>query len=158
MIIRNRSRVNLSEKLQELIDQYNQGALNVEVFFEELLKFAKELNEEDKRAVSENLSDEELTVFDILTRPEVGLTDKERSEVKKVARDLLETLKKEKLVLDWRKKQQSRASVRVAIEEIFDHLPDKYDRRLYGDKCSTVYQHVYDNYYGQGRSVYEGVA
>jgi hypothetical protein len=32
------------------------------------------------------------------------------------ARALLETLKKEKLVLDWRKRQQSRSAVRLCIE------------------------------------------
>ena len=39
-------------------------------------------------------------------------------QVKKVAQKLLETLKEEMLVLDWRKRQQSRAAVRVSIEEV----------------------------------------
>ncbi len=41
--------------------------------------------------------------------------------------DLLETLKNEKLVLDWRKRQQSRAVVRLSIEEILDRLPLNYN-------------------------------
>ena len=67
---------------------------------------------------------------------------------------VLETLKQEKLVLDWRKRQQSRAAVKVAIEEILDRLPQSYSSALYERKCQAVYQHVYDSYYGQGRSIY----
>ena len=46
-----------------------------------------------------------LAIFDILTRPDMHLTGEEEEQVKKVARDLLKTLAKEKLVLDWRKWQ-----------------------------------------------------
>ena len=38
-------------------------------FFEKLVTFAKELNEEDQRGVAEQLSEEELALFDILTKP-----------------------------------------------------------------------------------------
>ena len=37
-------------------------------------------------------------------------SEAERVEVKKVARDLLDTLNREKLVIDWRQKQKSRSS------------------------------------------------
>jgi len=67
---------------------------------------------------------------------------------------LLDTLKAERLVLDWRKRQQSRAAVRLAIEEALDQLPDRYTKDLYDQKCEAVYQHIYDSYYGIGRSVY----
>jgi type I restriction enzyme, R subunit len=66
------------------------------------------------------LTEEELAVFDLLTKPEIAMTQKDRNQVKKVARELLQTLKHEKLVLDWRAKQQSRAAVRLAIEETLD--------------------------------------
>jgi type I restriction enzyme R subunit len=93
------------------------------VFFEKLVNFARELGEEEQRAIRENLSDEELVVFDLLTKPELELNKKETEEVKKVAKDLLDTLKNEKLILDWRKKQQSRASVRLTIESVLNGLP-----------------------------------
>jgi len=47
---------------------------------------AQDLNEEDKRAVSEGLSEEELALFDLLTKPEISLTEKERPK-SKVSRD-----------------------------------------------------------------------
>ncbi len=115
---------------------------------------AQELNEEDQRAVSEGLSEEELALFDLLTKPEISMTEREKAEVKKVARDLLATLKKGKLVLDWRKRQQARASVRVAVEQKLDELPDAFNEDIYWTKVEAVYQHVYDSYYGQGRGIY----
>ncbi len=93
-------------------------------------------------------------MFDLLTKPQLSLTDKEKDEIKKIARNLLDTLKREKLVLDWRKRQQARASVRVAVEEKLDELPDVYTDEAYWSKCDAVYQHIYDHYYGQGKSVY----
>ena len=84
----------------------------------------------------------------------MSLSKKEVQEVKKVAKDLLETLKNEKLVLDWRKKQQSRASVRLTIETVLDELPRVYTKELYKQKCDVVYQHVYDSYFGQNSSIF----
>ncbi len=58
-----------------------------------------------------------------MTRPEPKLKRGEREIVKRIARNLLRILKEEKLVLDWRKSQRTRAAVRVAIEEALDNLP-----------------------------------
>ena len=64
-------------------------------------------------------------------------------------------LKQEKLVLDWRKRQQSRAMVRQAIEEVLDEgLPEVYNPEIFTRKCELLYQHVYDSYFGSGRSIY----
>jgi type I restriction enzyme R subunit len=72
---------------------------------------------------------------------------------------LLITLKAEKLVLDWRKRQQARAEVRVTIERVLDSgLPGVYSPELFEVKAGAVYQHVYEAYYGAGKSVYSGVA
>ncbi len=116
MIRLNKTRTDYQEKLQRLIDEYNSGSLNIDLYFKELVKMAQDLNEEDQRSISEGLTEEELALFDLLTKPQISLTEKERAEVKKVSRDLLTTLKKEKLVLDWRKRQQARASVTAVIE------------------------------------------
>ena len=102
----------------------------------------------------ENLTEEDLAVFDLLTRPPDKLAKKDKELVKKVARDLLRTLKEEKLVLDWRKTQQTRAAVRQAIEVELDRLPGMYTKELYDRKCELVYQHVYESYWGKNQSVY----
>ncbi len=157
MVRLNKTRVDYLEKFQQMIDEYNQGAANLEEFFERLLKFVKELQEEEKRGVSEGLSEEELAVFDLITKPEMKLTKKEEGQVKKVARELLESLKREKLVLDWRKTQATRAAVRVVVEDKLDELPRVFTREIYTQKCNAVYQHIFESYYGEGRSVYAAV-
>jgi len=154
MVRLNKTRVDYLEKFQQMIDEYNQGAVNLEEFFERLLKFVNELQEEEKRGIAEGLSEEELAVFDLITKPEIKLTKKEEGQVKKVARELLETLKREKLVLDWRKTQATRAAVRVVVEDKLDELPRVFTREIYTQKCNAVYQHIFESYYGEGRSVY----
>ena len=158
MVQLNKSRIDYLEKFQRLIDEYNAGSANVEIFFIEFLVLTQELNKEEQRTIAEHLTEEELAVFDLLTRPHMELSEKEKDTVKKVARDLLATLKREKLVLDWRKKQQARAAVRTSVQTILDELPRIYTTELYQQKCDEVYQHIYDSYYGQGQSIYEAVS
>jgi type I restriction enzyme R subunit len=86
------------------------------------------------------------------------LSDAETAQVKRVAEELLTVLRRDKLVLDWRKQQGTRAAVRVAVEETLDRLPEAFTRQLYAQKCDAVYQHVFDSYWDDGRSVYDRVA
>ena len=141
-------------KFEELIESYNQGSRNIEELFHELVALSKALNAEQQRHVRENLTEEELTVFDILTRPGPDLSAEERNEIKKVAHILLERLKTV-LTLDWRKRVDARARVQLAIEDILDeNLPRAYTPELYQGKCKAVFEHVYENYVGSGVSVY----
>jgi len=141
-------------KFEELIESYNQGSRNIEELFHELVALSKALNAEQQRHVRENLTEEELTVFDILTRPGPDLSAEERNEIKKVAHILLERLKTF-LTLDWRKRVDARARVQMAIEDVLDeNLPRAYTPELYQGKCKAVFEHVYENYVGSGVSVY----
>jgi type I restriction enzyme R subunit len=158
MVRLNKSRMDYYQKFQELIDEYNSGARNVDAFFAALVTLAQDLDEEEKRGIAEQLSEEELALFDILTKPEPKLSRKEKAVVKEVTRELLDTLKAERLVLDWRKRQQTRAAVQLLIEKTLDKLPDTYNQMLYYQKCMVVYQHVYDSYYGAYLSIYTSVA
>jgi len=151
----NRTRMDYLERFQKMIDEYNAGSLNIDEFFQRLLAFAASLNDEEKRSVAEQLSEEELALFDILTKPRLDLSDKETRQVKKAAKDLLEVLKREKLVLDWRKFQQSRAAVKISIEDVLDErLPESFSPELFRHKVEAVYQHVFDSYYGGGQGIY----
>ena len=151
----NRTRMDYLERFQSMIEEYNAGSLNAEEFFQQLLAFAKSLNEEEQRGIGEQLSEEELALFDLLTKPQIAMSDSDREKVKATARELLVTLKTGKLVLDWRKRQQARAEVRVTIEKMLDKgLPRAYTPELFEQKTTAVFQHVYDAYYGAGRSVY----
>jgi type I restriction enzyme R subunit len=158
MVELNRTRIDYMDKFQKMIDEYNRGADDKDAFFENLMKFIKELNDEEKRGMKEGLSDEELAIFDLLTRPEIKLNHKELDKVKDVSRDLLKRLKGERLVLDWRKRMQSRALVKLCIVETLDQLPRAYTKELYQQKCEVVYHHVFESYYGAGQSIYAQAA
>lgn len=158
MLTENPTRKDFMEKFQKLIDAYNSGSLNIEVFFKELVDLTADLQVEDQRAIRENLSEEELALFDILTRPVPELAEKERAQVKKVCKELLETLKAEKLVLDWRKKDRARSDVRRTLEIVFDRgLPESYDEGIYNEKCELAFHHIFTSYYGAGESVYSAM-
>jgi type I restriction enzyme R subunit len=154
MVRLNKSRMNYLDKFQQMIDEYNAGSRNVETFFTELVEFAQELKVEDKRAIAENLEEEELAIVDLLTKPDISLTEKEKLDVKKVAKELLETLKQEKLVLDWRRRQQSKAAVKIAIEEILDQLPKAIQLTCIGASAKRSISTSMSLTLGQGRSIY----
>jgi type I restriction enzyme R subunit len=134
------------EKLNELIKEYNDGARTVDDVFQRLVQLAEQLKEEEKRYIREELDNEkELAMFDLLTKPEPDLTAKERKDVKAVARILHDKLVEGILTLDWRKKQEKKAEVQVAIKTILnDGLPPVYDKRIFDDKRSFIYDYVYD--------------
>jgi type I restriction enzyme R subunit len=154
----NPARIDLVDRFEKLVADYNAGSINTEKFFQELLAFSNGLTEEESRALSEGLTEEQLAVFDLLMRPAPALSDAETAQVKRVAEELLTVLRRDKLVLDWRKQQGTRAAVRVAVEETLDRLPEAFTRQLYAQKCDAVYQHVFDSYWDDGRSVYDRVA
>ena len=154
MIRLNRTRADFAGKFETLIESYNAGSRSIEELFEELLKLSLSLNDEEQRHVRENMSEEELVILDILTRPAPELSTEERDEVKKVARDLLVKLKG-LLVLNWRQKSTARSQLKLAIEDTLDlGLPRAYTPELYRQKCSAVFEHVYESYPERDAGVY----
>jgi type I restriction enzyme R subunit len=154
LISLNKTRTDFREKFEELIESYNAGSLNIEDLFNQLVELSRTLSEEQQRHVRGHMTEEELVVFDILTRPAPELSAEERSEVKKVAKQLLGRLK-DLLVLDWRKRQAARARVEDAIKDMLDDgLPRAYSTDLYKQKCSAVFEHFYESYPEKDMNVY----
>lgn len=154
MVRENKGRVDFLEKFQQMIEAYNASSHNLESFFKELVAFAGKLTDEEQRATREGLTEEELAIFDLLTSPEPELGEKEKDEVKKVAKEMLAKLKA-KLVLDWRLKMQARADVESTIWSFCRKLPTPYSTDLKREKRVRTYAHVYENYFGAGRSIYQ---
>lgn len=143
----NPTRADFLEKFEDLIEEYNSGSRNIEATLAELLNLTRSLGEEEQRHVRENLSEEELVIFDILTRPAPELSAEERVEVKKIAKELLGRLKDGLLVLNWRAKPSARSRVRMAIDDGLDTgLPRAYTPELFAQKCAAVFEHVYEAY------------
>lgn len=53
-----------------------------------------------------------------------------------------------------RRRQQSRASVRLAMEMVLDRLPRTNTKELHLQKCDAINQHIYDSYFGQYSIIY----
>jgi type I restriction enzyme R subunit len=150
----NRTRADFLEKFEALIESYNAGSRNIEQLFDELLKLSRSLNEEEERHLRENLSREELVIFDILTRPAPELGDEERAEVKKVAQELLGRIKA-LLVLNWKQKAAARSQLRLSIEDVLDSgLPRAYTPDIYEAKCNAIFEHVFESYPERDRGIY----
>ena len=150
MAARNPTRIQLVEKLEKLVDTYNLGTLDVEVFFEALKRLIAEMEEEERRAAREGLNEEELAIFDLLTKPEPKLTKAQEAEVKKVARELLIKLQDRLNVLDWRARQQTRAAVQTTIRFTLNELPEEpYPEKVWDAKVEAVWAYVFSR--GQQR-------
>lgn len=67
--------------------------------------------------------------------------------MKRVAKSLLDKLKAEKLILDWRLKERAKAAVKATIATIYDEgLPPAYDQGIFDNKVERTYQWVFEKY------------
>ncbi|HNM27133.1 MAG TPA: DUF3387 domain-containing protein, partial [Saprospiraceae bacterium] len=143
MLRDNPFRVDYYERYQRIIEEYNTGKEYgaVKEIFDQLVGFYGDLNEEEKRAVREDLSEEELAVFDLLGRDK-KVSDKEKAELKDIAKQLLERLKeKEFRVIHWADKEQTASAVRVVIKNyLFDKLPyPAFEEADIDDRAEVLY-------------------
>ena len=146
MMAQNKTRGSFLERFQKVIDDYNTGSISIEEAYEELLNQTKDLSEEQQRAVRNDMSEQELELFDLLKKEK--LTKQEEKEVKLAAKSLLKKLldaKEKILVQEWHKDKQTQEIVRQQIREILGkQLPDSYDRVIFTRKTDVVYQHFYE--------------
>jgi len=154
---RNPTRFDLVERIEELIAAYNAGSLNIDEYLRRLIALSHDLSAEERRTVVEDMTEEELAIFDILTKPEPVLDEADRERVKAGAKRLLAHLH-DKLVLDWRRKAATTAAVRITIVEVLDaDLPsDPYPPEVFDTKVQAVFDHVITAYGDDGSSVYLG--
>ena len=142
----------LQQHYERIVAEYNRekDRVTIEQTFEALLKLVQQLSDEESRAVREGLDEESMAIFDLLKKPDLEDTDTKR--IKKVAVDLLKTLKAEKLRVDqWRDKETTRDAVRVTITNFLysDHtgLPvGPYTEDDVTRKAEDVFHHVFRAY------------
>ena len=126
MLARNPSRMDYQDRGTRRSSQsYNRekDRVTVEDTFRRLTELMDELDAEQRRAVEEGLSEDELALFDLLKKDDLGKAERER--VKQSSRGLLAAIKARLSELDrfW-EKEQTKAEVRVFIlDEVFSSLP-----------------------------------
>ncbi len=85
MLKQNPLRTDFNKRYQEIIQAYNEekNRSTIEKTFEELMKYYRQLSEEERRAAREGLTEEQLAIFDLLLKPEISKADREK--VKRIA-------------------------------------------------------------------------
>jgi type I restriction enzyme R subunit len=154
MVQLNPTRADFREKFEALIATYNAGSRSVEQIYKDLVQLSLQLSQEQQRHIRENLSEEELAMFDILLQSAPALSDKDRTKVKQSARELVEKFK-QLLVLNWQQKSEARAKLKLLIQDALDiGLPRAYTPELYQQKCEAVFAHIEQAYPERDQSVY----
>ena len=151
MLARNPSRMDFQKKYEEIVAEYNRekDRVTIEETFRRLTELMEELDAEQKRAVEEGLTEDELALFDLLKKDNLGKAERER--VKQASRDLLSSIKARLAELDrfW-EKEQTKADVKVFIlNEVFTSLPTP---PFTGDEKQAVADEVYEHVWQQAVS------
>ena len=125
MMKRNALRMDYQRKYEDIVADYNRekDRTSIEKTFEELVKLINSLDEEQKRAASEGLDEDELALFDLLQKQD--LDKPAREKVKQASRDLLATVKACLADLDrfWEKEQTKGEVETLILDQIFLSLP-----------------------------------
>jgi type I restriction enzyme R subunit len=146
MLKKNITRSNFADIFQNIIDNYNAGGSTNDDFFERLIEFMDKLKEEEERHIKEEITEDELELFDLLRKDK--LTAAEEKKVKLAAKMLYETLmnkKSELFVVGWHNDPQPKEKVKSEIRSVLNnYLPESYDRDIFTVKSSIVYEHIVD--------------
>ena len=148
----------LADRFRRLIYEYNAGTHNVEEHLRRLKTIHDDLTHHEQRTVREGATEAEIALFDLLTKPEPELTATETAAVKNAARKLLKRIE-DKLVLDWKHRQQTLSDMRVTIGKTLDaELPEAYNPEIFDRKVNAVFDHIHLSYSNNGTSVYDTTA
>ena len=129
MLNRNCTRTKFSERFKRIINSYNADGTENEDYYEQLVKLLEELRQEDNLANTEDLTEEELEIYDLLIAGK-KLTQAEEQRAKISAKNLYKKLvdnRSNLLVLDWYKDEQPRAKLKSEVElSLNDDIPESY--------------------------------
>jgi type I restriction enzyme, R subunit len=158
MVEKNPLRVDYYQRFQEIIDEYNRGkdAVTIEQTFKRLIEFVNSLSAEEADSKREGLTEEQKAMFDLL-RQGIKLSEVDKKQVKKIAIELLEDLKKEKLKVEqWADKSTTAAAVFNTVSKtLFELLPyPTYQTDDVDLKTNLIFEHLKHQYFGGGVSIY----
>jgi type I restriction enzyme R subunit len=160
MMQQNPMRTDFQEHYEQIVDEYNRekDRVTIEQTFEQLLKLAQDLDEEEKRAVREGLNEESLVIYDLLRKDDLSKSEIKR--IKEVANELLDGIKRELSAMDnWRDKETTRDAVQTTIKNFLWSDQTGLPLGTYSDeeiekKSDRIYAHVFSTYSTAEPAVY----
>jgi type I restriction enzyme, R subunit len=148
LLARNVTRIDLAERLQKIINDYNTKGSDVKAFFKALKEYTAKLRTEEVRASAEGLTEAELEIFDLLFQDKLTIAEKQK--VKLAAKALYQKLKdndtqRKIMVRDWHRNVQTQGKVKDMIGDVLDEsLPsESYPEVVFNEKWEAVYGHVF---------------
>lgn len=120
--------------------------------FDELLALVNALDDEDKRAMREELNEETLSLFDLLIRDKPALTANEIKKLKSVSKELLANLKNRYLnIQNWRDSVFVKGDVESYIHDFLyaDETglpPESFTTDEVKIKTDKIFGYIYQQY------------
>ena len=107
-ILRYRS---LLEKLEEIIEEYENNIINSAKVIERLIELAKEVGEAEKAGEDLGLSPEEVAFYDALSQGKKAVKDE---KLKKLVKELVKSIKRD-ISIDWSEHEVIKAKIRSNV-------------------------------------------
>lgn len=109
-----RKMTSLKDELQKVLSKYHQNSLDSIAAIKHLLDIAAEFQQDDIRTKQLGLSEDELAFYDLLEANEKILNEK--GPIQDLVHRVVDSVKKN-LQLDWTKKEDARAAIRLAVKK-----------------------------------------
>ena len=145
LLAQNPGRMDFDIKYREIVAAYNldKDRATVEETFAKLMALSLGMDDEQRRAAREGLSERELAIFDLMQKSTLAATERER--IKQSSREMLAELLRIIAPLDqWTEKEQTRAEVETAILDRVFMLPEPpYTADDKDVMAKMLYEHVW---------------
>ncbi len=133
--IKSRSRSNVvearkfSDRLEQAVARYHTNAVSTVEVLQELIDLAREIREARTRGEEEGLNPDEIAFYDALANNESAVEVMGNDALKRIAHELLTSLKSN-VTIDWTRRENARARMRVLVKRILrrhGYPPDLQD-------------------------------
>lgn len=119
-----------AEMLKEAIQKYQNRAIEAAEVIEELIQLAKEMRDTQKRGENLGLTDDEVAFYDALEINGSAVKILGDETLKLIAQELVNVVKRN-VSVDWTKRENARAQIRVIVKRIlrkYGYPPDKQEK------------------------------
>ncbi|GIW83437.1 MAG: hypothetical protein KatS3mg105_5244 [Gemmatales bacterium] len=116
-----------SEMLKQAIRKYQNRAIEAAEVIEELIQLAREMRDAQKRGENLGLTDDEIAFYDALEANDSAVQVLGDEKLKLIAQELVDAVKRS-VTVDWTKRENARAQIRVIVKRILrkhGYPPDK---------------------------------
>ena len=109
-----RRTTNLKEELEKVLGKYHKNSLDSIAAIKHLLDIANEFKNDDIRTKQLGLTEDELAFYDLLSGSQKIIN--EAGPIQDLVHKVVDSVKKN-LQLDWAKKEDARAAIRLAVKK-----------------------------------------